>query len=314
MMSADSSDAETVSQRILSPHVLGYIQMLLSTTSFAAMAAVSKAIGPGASSLEKIFWRSWLSIAFTLAGHCTGMTAAVGKPKRPLLMLLRGLCGLVALWAYMEAIERLPLADATFLGKIHPLAAAALAWMFIGESLHPARIVAICTSFVGIAFISRPSADGFSSSRKLLGVALGLGAGLLSGAAYVCVRALARAGEAEFWILLAFPVVSLPFCAYDAWLGVAERGIDGRLLILFVALGVATQGGQVFLARGLAAVPAAHGTQIMYFGTVIGVLFGVLLGDPWPSWNVWVGGGIICASMQMAEVVEKAQKLRSKTE
>ena len=42
-------------------------------------------------------------------------------------MLLRGLCGHVALVGFFEALDRLPLALPVFIGKIHPLAAACCA-------------------------------------------------------------------------------------------------------------------------------------------------------------------------------------------
>eukprot|EP00927_Polykrikos_kofoidii_P074685 TRINITY_DN70707_c0_g1_i1.p1 TRINITY_DN70707_c0_g1~~TRINITY_DN70707_c0_g1_i1.p1 ORF type:complete len:319 (-),score=25.69 TRINITY_DN70707_c0_g1_i1:118-951(-) len=272
------------------------------------MAAMSKAIGSQATTFAKIFWRSLISVAFTLGAHAFSSdsnTFKICRPKHPRLMLMRGLFGHLALSSYLEALGHLPLAEAVFLGKIHPLAAAVIAHLFLGEPLHPARVLAILTSICGIALISQPSADGFIASGNLLGVLLALVAGVLSGAAYVCVRALTCAGESQFWILLAFPLVSIPFCALDAWRGVMHQGVDARLAAQFLALGIATQGGQVFLSRGLATLPAANGTQIMFFGTIIGALLGTLLGDAWPSWRVWTGGAIITLSIHLADRAEK---------
>mmetsp|Transcript_60193 Transcript_60193/g.167959 ORF Transcript_60193/g.167959 Transcript_60193/m.167959 type:complete len:306 (-) Transcript_60193:203-1120(-) len=280
----------------------GIAHMVISTTCFACMAALSKLVGLQATTFEKIFWRQVAVVGFTLLGwFCGGRrhgACTEGRPRRPWLMVLRGLCGHFALSAYIESIDRLPLAKAVFLGKVHPIATAILARIFLGEPLGPARVFAILASLVGVALISEPAKDGFSAN--LVGVALGVFAGALSGAAYVCVRALNRAGESEFWVLMAFPLVSLPFCARDAWLGVAERGIDRGLAAQFFAVGLAAQGGQVFLVRGLAQLPASVGTQVMNFGSVIGALLGTMLGDPWPNWRVWTGGAIICASIQIS--------------
>lgn len=44
-----------------SRRALGYVYMLLSTTSFTGTAAVSKMIGSDASSEQKLFWRLWTS-------------------------------------------------------------------------------------------------------------------------------------------------------------------------------------------------------------------------------------------------------------
>merc|ERR1712151_265026 len=106
-------------------------------------------------------------------------------------------------------------------------------------------------------------------------------------------------GESPFWILMAFPLVSLPFCARDAWLGVMQRGIDRSLAAQLLVVGVMAQGGQIFLVRGMKSLSAAAATQVMNFGSVAGVLLGTLLGDPWPSVRVLTGGILICLSIQV---------------
>lgn len=281
---------------------LGYVYMLVSTTSFAVMAAVSKKIGAQATANEKLFWRAVVTGGLTLLGHRWGGKGRA-RPRRPGLMLLRGLLGHAATVAYFEAIQRLPLAEATFLGKVHPLAAAVLAWALLGEALQLSRVAAIAASAWGVALIANPSATGLASGSTA-GVVLGLFAGVLSGAAYCCVRALGRSGESELWTVLAFPLVSAPIGMADAWYGITVRGIDMPLGLMLLALGLATQGGQLFLARGLKLLPAASGTQVMYLGVIASVFLGVLLGDGWPSWRVWVGGAIITMSLQVAEMFE----------
>eukprot|EP00933_Yihiella_yeosuensis_P019387 TRINITY_DN15733_c0_g2_i1.p1 TRINITY_DN15733_c0_g2~~TRINITY_DN15733_c0_g2_i1.p1 ORF type:complete len:330 (-),score=38.58 TRINITY_DN15733_c0_g2_i1:92-946(-) len=272
------------------------------------MAGVSKIIGPRASTEEKLMWRSLLSIFFTILGHfCAFNIKDLGRPKRIWLLVLRGLCGHLALLAYLESIERLPLAEAVFLGKVHPLAAAIFSRIFLGEKLHPARIVAIIASLGGVALVANPSWEAFMSGN-LLGSALALFAGTLSGAAYCCVRAIGRSGEAELWSLLALPLVSVPCCLPTILKQNAGSRTfltsDWKMQALFLSLGLCTQGGQVFLSRGLSLLPAASGTQAMYFGTVSGVAMGTFLGDDWPSLQTWAGGIIIVISLQLAEFFE----------
>ncbi|CAE8583603.1 unnamed protein product [Polarella glacialis] len=301
----------------LSGNALGYMYMLISTTSFTGMAAVSKIIGPRASTEEKLLWRSLLSIGFTLLAHffggwswgkATSSGSSEGKrrnelwpgwPKRPWLLALRGLCGHVALLAYLEAIERLPLSEAVFLGKIHPVAAAVLSRILLGEHLSRTRALAIFASLGGVALVANPTWGGLASG-SLVGAGLALFAGCLSGAAYCCVRALGRGGEAELWTLLALPLVSVPFCMHAAW--ERDKLFDGSLSHWFLLLGICTHAGQVFLARGLALLPAASGTQVMYLGTLSGVVMGVLLGQGLPSWQSLVGGVIIIAALPCAEM------------
>lgn len=65
-------------------------------------------------------------------GLQSGRQGGLSKPQRPGLLLLRGLCGHLALVAYLESLERIPLAEAVFLGKVHPMAAALLSYLFLG--------------------------------------------------------------------------------------------------------------------------------------------------------------------------------------
>ncbi|CAL1143766.1 unnamed protein product [Cladocopium goreaui] len=278
-------------------HAVGYAYMLISTTSFTGMAAVSKIIGLRASTHEKVFWRSLLSILFTLSRG-----KAFASPKRKWLLLLRGLCGHIALSAYLESLDRIPLAEAVFLGKVHPMAAAILSYIFLGEALSMARAIGILVSFFGVTMISKPSWAGLVSG-DLFGHFLALLAGALSGAAYCCVRCLSRNdSEDEMWTLLALPLVSLPFCAKDAWFGAAKHEASTWAWLLM--LGLCTQLGQVFLVRGLKVLPAASGTQAMYFGTLSGVVLGSALGEGLPSLETSLGAVLIITSLQLAESAE----------
>lgn len=287
---------------------VGHFFMFLSTSGFAGMAAISKVIGARATSNEKMFWRSVLSISFSFAEQKQKGAVSLRRPKCIWLLALRGLLGYVATVCYMESIARLPLVEAMLLGKIHPLAAAIFARVFLGEPLHALRIVAIVTSVLGVALIAVPSPDKLTFGN-LSGVSLALLAGIGSGGAYCCVRAVDQTSESDkLWLLLSFPMVTLPFVLSDAWAGFAARGFDGVMLAWFLALGVATQVGQTFLSRGLARVSAASGTQVMFLGSVLGVFFGVLLGDDWPSKRVWLGGAVILAALQVGEMADGKRK------
>lgn len=281
--------------------------MVLCTTLFTLMATISKMIGARACTEEKLFWRSAtcaLCTVLTHLGSCGGKLSP-HRPRRPGLLLLRGLCGHIAFLGYIESIERLPLAVAVFLGKTSPLSAAICGWLFLGEPLRGSRIVAIFVSLCGVALIARP-APGDVLHSTLPGVMLGVGAGVVTGMAYCCVRALTKADESPFWVLLALPTVSLLCSApvgLRAALHVKDRGAD--VWLMFIAMGVIDQGAQVFLRKGLLRLSIASGTQTMYFGTIVAVLLGTALGDAWPSWQFWLGGAIIVGALHGAEVAER---------
>lgn len=296
--------------------VSGYLQMFVSTSCFSGVAAVSKAIGPKLSTQEKMLWRSIISILCSLTMGIRIRTPAKGTsrsfflPKRPWLLLLRAVCGHVALSAYMESIERLPLAIAMLIGKIHPFVAALLSWTFLGEKLLPSRAAAILISIAGVALVSRRVPGEAAKDVSTFGVFFAVVAGVLSGAAYCCVRALARSGESDLWMLLGFPLLTL-VCSSVSGLkaGIQITSLDSGQWALALALGLLAHGGQIFLARGLRLLPAASGTQTTYLGAIQGVLLGAVLGDDWPPWNFWVGGSIIIIALRFADKTELADQI-----
>src|SRR5210317_999984 len=70
---------------------------------------------------------------------------------------------------------------------------------------------------------------------------------------------------------------------------------EGHEWWLLLGIGVATQVGQVSLTRGLALLPAAHGTALSYLQVVFATLWGLLIFAERPdSWAV-MGGGLVVA-------------------
>ncbi|CAK0800175.1 unnamed protein product, partial [Prorocentrum cordatum] len=73
-------------------------------------------------------------------------------------------------------------------------------------------------------------------------------------------------GQAELWRMLSFPLVSITFCARavlsEGGAGAAGEARELSTWLLFLAMGLVTQAGQLTLTRGLALLPAASGTQV----------------------------------------------------
>jgi len=287
--------------------VAGVALMLACTTSFTAMAAISKLMGARASTFEKLFWRSAVSATCILLSKLWfgGIDAGSFWPRNRKLVLLRGLCGHLSYVAYLESLELLPLAIAVLLSKIYPLTAAIFGWIFLGEPLHRTRIAAILVSLGGVALVARPD-PGDMLHSSAIGVLVALGGGVVTGAALCCVCALGRAGESELWLLLSMPSVSLlstaPW-AVAAGLRAPPRGWE--VWCGFLALGLVDLAAQIFLARGLRHLSMASGSQAMNYGTIVAVFIGIAIGDPWPTWHFWVGGAIIIAALHGADAAER---------
>jgi len=68
----------------------------------------------------------------------------------------------------LESLNRIPLAEAVFLGKIHPVSAAILSYFCLGETLSATRALGILVSFLGVTLISKPSWEALVSGASQL--------------------------------------------------------------------------------------------------------------------------------------------------
>ncbi|MEA5472717.1 DMT family transporter, partial [Synechococcus sp. CCY9201] len=111
-------------------------------------------------------------------------------------------------------------------------------------------------------------------SLPLIPVLIALAGALCTALAYVSVRQLGRS-EHPLVIVFYFPLVavplSLPLVALDP---VMPTPVE---LLWLVGVGLFTQLGQVWLTRGLTALPAAKATAISYAQVVFAGLWGWLI-------------------------------------
>ena len=90
---------------------------------------------------EVVLCRALISVVLT----CVGLKLANVSPwgERRGLLLLRGLCGSLALLCFFEAITVLPLASATVLQYTYPTFTALAAALFLGEQLRRSIVLAV---------------------------------------------------------------------------------------------------------------------------------------------------------------------------
>jgi len=260
--------------------------MIAAASSFVLMAASAKMM-PALSSLEMVFGRSILSVGIT-AWMMRGAGAAV-KPKRIGLLCLRSVFGLAGLICYLEAIERIPLGTAVTVYNLTPIFAAIVGLLFLGEKISKRQAVSILIGIGGVALIK-----GFSADVTWPGVIFALGTAFFSAIAYSFVRVLNKT-EHPLTIVMAFPLVSLPLTLmFGGWNFRMPVGMEWFWL---VALGVATQSGQVCLTHALRYHTASRATQIGFIGVVFAMLLGILLGDGVPGLAQIGGAALVFCSL-----------------
>ncbi len=265
--------------------------MAASALGFSVMSVLVKLASPRVPTGEIVLVRAivTLVLSYVLVRRAGFAPLGSGAPGALRKLLLRGALGFGGLAGYYIGLAHLPLADASTLQNTIPLLTAGLAWWLLREHFGKATAAATALGVIGVVLVARPFAHG-ADALDPVGVIAALGGALCSAFAYVTVRQLART-EHALVIVLVFPLVAMPlaipWAAYD-WVtpSLADLG-------LLVAIGVATQVGQVFLTLGLSRERAATATSINYLQVAFGIGWDLVVFGKHPALFTVIGAAVI---------------------
>ena len=253
--------------------IQGARALVLSSLAFSLMTVCVKQLGGRIPVSEIVLVRSVVSIALTGTAMALGGINPLGSNRR--LLLLRGICGSIALLCFFEAITSLPLASATVLQYTYPTFTAGAAWLLLGERLRRRIGIAVVMGWIGVVMVIEPEWLGAGQVGLAMQPAMAaLGGALFTALAYVCVRRLSTK-EHPLVIIFYFPLVSVPLTLLMVIKdGVWPFGLDWAWLL---GVGVLTQLGQIWVTKGLSCLPAARATSLNY----VQVLFAASWGWIW---------------------------------
>ncbi len=256
--------------------------------SFSLMSLFARLAGSTVPSLEIVFVRSLVTLGLTVFFlRRAGLVNWRGTLR--FLLAMRGLVGFAALSCFFYSVTHLPLAEATVIQFTGPIFTALIAWAYLGERATGRIWFAIVLGLAGVLLIARPAvlfATAPASTLPAGVVLVGLAGAFLTGWAHVLVRRLAP-HEHELVIILYFPLVATPASLVLAAPSWVWPDLAGWLLLL--ATGVAAQGGQIFLTRGMKHLTAAGASVILYLQIVFATVWGVVVLAERP--DAWTLGG-----------------------
>ena len=254
---------------------------------FSLMSAFAKLLGDRIPTQEIILARG-LVVAILSAHALRRAGISPWGRERPLL-LLRGLLGYGALSCFLWAVIRLPLAETTVIHFTNPVFTAILAAFVLGEILRWQEVGLTLMALGGVLFIARPGfLFGEASGLDPVGVLVALLGAVLSAGAYVTARRLTRTND---------PLVIVFFFALVTLVGATPLVVPvfvmprGHEWLLLLGVGVATQGGQVFVTRALKLEKAGRAMAVGYLQIVFAALWGLLWFSEVP--DAWTGVGAL---------------------
>jgi drug/metabolite transporter (DMT)-like permease len=275
------------------PSMAPRLQMVASALAFSLMGLCVKQVGGRIPAAEVVLVRAIVSVA--LSWWLLQRAGVDPWGERRGLLIVRGAIGTAALLCVYAALAQLPMASATVLQYLYPTITALLAWLMLGERIGKRVLIATTLGWAGVVLVAQPAGllQG-ATALPPLAVLIALAGALFTSLAYVSVRSLGNS-EHPLVIVFYFPLVALPLTlplvALDPVLPTASE------LLWLIGVGVFTQVGQVYLTRGLTALPAAQATAISYVQVVFAGLWGWLVfGERIDGWTV-AGAGLVLAAM-----------------
>lgn len=236
----------------------GVWYMFLATFLFALMTVFVKLL-PDIPVLEIIFFRALISLFLSWYGLMKARVEVWGNNK--VLLIARGLAGVIALTMNFYLIQEVPLATASLLIYLAPIFTTLLGIIFVNEKVSPLQFIFFAISFAGVLVI-----QGFDPRISLLHLLTGVVASLFMGLAYNCVRKLGKT-EHPLVIIFYFPLMCLPITGiWSALHWVQPQGWDWLIILM---VGISTQMAQYYMTRSyqlaeISTVSIVNFTGIVY--------------------------------------------------
>jgi drug/metabolite transporter (DMT)-like permease len=271
----------------LPPEARGAALLTLSTFCFASMDATAKGLMTRYEPMQ-VIWARYAVQALLVIAIVSPWLRSVARTRHLKLQVIRSgflfgstLCGFFA-FSFM------PLAEATAIFEVGPLAITALAALVLGEKVGVRRWTAVAVGFVGAMIVIRPGGAAFQPAA-LLPLA-----GAMSFAAYAIATRFLSDAE-SFWTTslysallgAALASLSLPY----VWR--TPTAADAAVMLMMGAIGTA---GQLLIIKAFNAAPASAIAPFTYAHLIWATFWGyVAFGDMPDLWTA-VGAAVIVGS------------------
>ncbi|WP_068304463.1 DMT family transporter [Pararhodobacter sp. CCB-MM2] len=213
------------------------------------------------------------------------------------LQVLRSVMLIGSTYAFVGAVQVMPLADALAIVFVEPFILLALGYLLFGDQVGPRRIIASVVGFMGALLVIQPNFAAFGA---------------------VALYPLATAVFFAFYMLLtrrvSREVVPEAMQFHTAWMGTAlmlpvlaiGHGFGVEMFTLsnpepvvwaqLFGVGLAATVSHMAITYALRFAPSATLAPLHYLEIVNAVLFGFLFFGDWPNLLSWLGIGVIVAS------------------
>lgn len=278
---------------------LGIALMLAAALCFAALDATSKTLSQ-TFAIPMLVWARYLvHFVLMLVFLAPSMKRRLVATRRPALQVWRALMLVGTTGFMMAAFRTMPLAEATSIMFVTPLAVALLAGPLLGERPGPLRWVAVVAGFGGALLVARPG-----GAMSAAGIAWSLAAAACYTIYQIQTRMLSPSEST--WTMLFYTAlvgtVSMTLGLPLFWSGEMPNPVQA---LMIASLGIYGGTGHFLLIRAFRHAPASTLSPFLYAQLVWATLFGILFYDHVPDHLSILGMAIIAGSSLAMAAIER---------
>ena len=266
---------------------------------------VKLTIDHGWSSAETVAVR--FATALVLVGAVAAYSGQSLRTQQPVVWMLRGLLGGLAVLLYFESVRLAGAGLGTLLNYTYPIWANLLSFV-IGERPSRSIWLALPLAIGGTILVVQPSAAGGIGVGELCG----LGSSVLAGAAIVCIKRLRRT-DGELTIIASFSSVGLLLSApllIGRTSSAASAGAAPSAWGFALLVGLLSFYGHVYFTRGYKETSIQLGTVLSLIVPALATVSGALiLGERFAP-SALAGGGLIAAAVLLVAARERMVHLK----
>ncbi len=282
--------------------LLGIGLMLLAAFCFAALDATSKKLTQSFP-VPLLVWARYL-VHFLLMVIFLGpsMKARLILTRRPTMQVWRAVMLVGTTGFAMASFRTMPLAEATSILFVTPLAVALLAGRMLGERLDASRWIAVVAGFCGMLLVARPG-----GAMTFAGIAWALAAAACYTVYQIQTRMLSPSENT--WTMLFYTALvgtlamSLGLPLF--WTGTMPTPTQAAMI---ASLGIYGGTGHFLLIRAFRHAPASTLSPFLYTQLVWATLFGILFYDHVPDRASILGMAIIAAGSIAMAALERRRR------
>ena len=212
---------------------------------------------------------------------------AIVHTKKLHLHLVRGLCGVTAMYCLFYVMASIQLANAMLLKATIPIFIPLVAFSWLKEKISVAARVAIAVGFCGVFLILKPGAD-FNWIMLI-----GLISSAFASVSMVTIRKLSATEPAVRTVLYFAIIASLVSVIPLTW---AWKTPTPNEWLLLIGVGICSTVVQLLTTRGYASAPASQVGIFSYSSVIFGALIGWLFWNELWDINSFLGGLFIIAA------------------